>query len=515
MSQKTLEEKQVNTKAETKPEETAEFKTEEKVEAKVEEKAEATTEKVAEADSKVAETEVKTTEADAKATETETTAESTTEKAAETEALPGQKLFLKGRYVPVRLQLSVIALIPITIMGFLFITIGMYVLKRNTMSDMFSTLKGNAVMAADHFSSIEGVLRMEDGELYCGSHRMKDEYYFLEDQKKAFNVELSVFYGNNRVLTTLKDENGKQLIGTVLADTRIVSDVFKGRTVSKERNKIGKDQYLCVYVPISNNDRIVGMVGAAISMKGFYRTFRMFYIYIVTLTIVTGVVTTLFITLFSKQLVTRLHIIRKYLQSLVLKQTGDLEMDPLVHSRNDEISALGSYAASAGNSIEKLMGTDPLTGLFNRRAARQKLQQMWEESHKEFTVFTIVIGDLDHFKNINDQYGHDVGDSVLVGISDIMKKYTSDDTSFACRWGGEEFLLGLTTARDEAYAITKNISKDIKRKTFYSAKKNVIHMSMTFGIATFAGQESIDEVIKMADDNLYKGKNQGRDCIVC
>ncbi|MBR3039988.1 MAG: diguanylate cyclase [Lachnospiraceae bacterium] len=515
MSKKTLEEKQVNTKAEIKPEEKAEVKTEEKVEAKAEEKAEATTEKVAKADSKVAETEAKTTEADAKATETETTAESTTAKAAETEALPGQKLFLKGRYVPVRLQLSVIALIPITIMGFLFITIGMYVLKRNTMSDMFSTLKGNAVMAADHFSSIEGVLRMEDGELYCGSHRMKDEYYFLEDQKKAFNVELSVFYGNSRVLTTLKDENGKQLIGTVLADTRIVSDVFKGRTVSKERNKIGKDQYLCVYVPISNNDRIVGMVGAAISMKGFYRTFRMFYIYIVTLTIVTGVVTTLFITLFSNQLVTRLHIIRKYLQSLVLKQTGDLEMDSLVHSRNDEISALGSYAASAGNSIEKLMGTDPLTGLFNRRAARQKLQQMWEESHKELTVFTIVIGDLDHFKNINDQYGHDVGDSVLVGISDIMKKYTSDDTSFACRWGGEEFLLGFTTARDEAYAITKNIAKDIKRKTFYSAKKNVIHMSMTFGIATFAGQESIDEVIKMADDNLYKGKNQGRDCIVC
>ena len=85
---------------------------------------------------------------------------------------------------------------------------------------------------------------------------------------------------------------------------------------------------------------------------------------------------------------------------------------------------------------------------------------------------------------------------------------------FAVRWGGEEFLLGFETAREETCDILKEISKEIKRTPFYPKNHAPIHLSMTFGVATYNGQGKIDDIINAADANLYKGKNQGRDCIV-
>ena len=411
------------------------------------------------------------------------------------------------------LQICNITLIPILIMGVLFVLIGLFMLRLSAVEETLSCLRGAAILASEHFSDINGIYHMNNGELYCGDIRMSDEMYFLENEKKAFGAELSVFYGNNRVLTTMVDENGKRRLGTVLADNRIVMEVFKGNIVSTEKNIIGNERYLCVYVPIYNKDKVVGMVGTAMSLNKFYRINRIFYIDIAILTLITAIITFLLIMIFSRKIVKRLLYISDYMEELVNKQTAEQQMHPLAFSRNDEIASLAGHAVNAGNSIKTLMGTDPLTGLYNRRAGRQHLMDLWENSHKNFEVFSIVIGDLDHFKNTNDQYGHDVGDAVLVKVSEILSKHCNEK-GFVIRWGGEEFLMGFVLARDETYEIIKAASKDIKREAFFTSDNRIFHMSMTFGIATFTGQENIDAVIKIADDNLYKGKNQGRDCIV-
>lgn len=410
-------------------------------------------------------------------------------------------------------QISLITLIPIFLMGVLFVLIGMYVLRQSATDEMFRSLRGSAVITAEYFSSIHGIYHMKDGELYCGDKRMNDEISFLENEKLVFHNEMSVFYGNNRVMTTLVDENGKSLLGTVHADNRIVSEVFKGNIVSTEKTIIGRERYLCVYVPIYNNNKVVGMIGSAISMHDFYHMNRLLYLYIILLTIVTVLVTAFLISVFSRHLVKRLTVIRDYMEELVTKQTAEQKMDEIAFRHNDEISELAKHSISAADSIKTLMGTDPLTGLYNRRAGRQNLKKLWEKAHSDLSVFSIVIGDIDHFKNINDQYGHDVGDTVLIGVSKIIRKHMNEE-SFAIRWGGEEFLLGLELPREETEAIVKEIAKEIKREAFFAADKSAFHLSMTFGIAYFAGQENIDSVIKLADDNLYKGKNQGRDCIV-
>lgn len=427
-----------------------------------------------------------------------------------TEALPAEKHKHRKK---LWLQICNITLIPILLMGILFICIGLYSLRLSAVKETLTTLRGASILAAEHFSSINGLYHMDHGELYCGDIRMNDELPFLENEKRAFGIELSVFYGNNRVMTTVTDESGKRQLGTMLADNRIVTEVFKGNIVSTEKNIIGNEPYLCVYVPIYNKDKVVGMVGSALSLKNFYRMNRIFYIEIAILTIVTALITILLITVLSRKIVKRLIVIREYMEELVRKQTADQRMDPLAFSRNDEIADLATHAVSAGNSIKNVMGTDPLTGLYNRRAGRQRLIKLWEESHKNYDVFSVVIGDLDHFKNVNDKYGHDMGDTVLIKISEILKRNCKEN-DFAVRWGGEEFLLGFCMAREDTCEVLKNISKEIKREAFFVEEGVIFHMSITFGVATFAGQEKIDDLITIADRNLYKGKNSGRDCII-
>ncbi|MBR4581634.1 MAG: diguanylate cyclase [Lachnospiraceae bacterium] len=411
------------------------------------------------------------------------------------------------------LQICNITLVPILLMGILFICIGLYSLRMSSVEETFLRLRGVAVLTAEHFSAINGLYHMDSGDLYCGDRKMSDELPFLEEEKRAFNTDLSIFYGNNRVMTTMIDENGKRRLGTVLADNRIVTEVFKGNIVSTEKNMIGNERYLCVYVPIYNNNQVVGMVGSAISLSNFYRMNRIFYIEIALLTLITAMITFLLISVFTNKIVKRLIVIREYMEEIVKKQTAEQEMDPLAFNRNDEIAELATHSVNAATSIKNLMGTDPLTGLYNRRAGRQRLIKLWEDSLENFEVFTIVIGDLDHFKNINDKYGHDMGDTVLTNISAILKKHCTG-RDFAVRWGGEEFLMGFCSAREESYEIVKNISKDIKREAFFAGEGVVFHMSMTFGMASFAGEEKIDDLITIADRNLYKGKNSGRDCIV-
>lgn len=420
----------------------------------------------------------------------------------------------KKRRKSLKFQIAANTLIPILLMGVLFLLIGMYSIRKIAVTEMFTNLEGNAKYISTHFSNLKGTFHMDGGELFCGDRSTREEYPFLKEMKETYGIEISIFYGNNRVMTTLTDSDGSPLLGTMLADSRIISGVFKENTVSTEKNNINRQRYLCVYVPLHSNSQVVGMVGCAISMKNFYRANQALFIQIAFLTAITAVVTFILITLLSNQMVRRLTYIRDYMEELVTSKTTEQEMNPSVFRRNDEIAELGEHSIAAGASIKSLIGTDPLTGLYNRRFGRQKIKNLREKAHDEFSVFTIVIGDLDHFKKVNDEYGHDMGDTVLSGVSAILKKHAEMHDGFAVRWGGEEFLLGFETAREETCDILKEISKEIKRTPFYPKNHAPIHLSMTFGVATYNGQDKIDDIINAADANLYKGKNQGRDCIV-
>ena len=164
---------------------------------------------------------------------------------------------------------------------------------------------------------------------------------------------------------------------------------------------------------------------------------------------------------------------------------------------------------------QELSRKDPLTKLNNRRYMQQLLDQ--EKSHFEsetnVSPFSLVMADIDFFKNINDTYGHNCGDMVIETVAKIMK-HSTRKMDVVARWGGEEFLLLLPkTNVIEARIVVKKIMKKIHEQRF-NWKEHSFNISLTYGITGFKKGEEIDETINRADHCLYQGKEMGRNCLV-
>ncbi|MBQ8281376.1 MAG: GGDEF domain-containing protein [Lachnospiraceae bacterium] len=156
---------------------------------------------------------------------------------------------------------------------------------------------------------------------------------------------------------------------------------------------------------------------------------------------------------------------------------------------------------------------DALTGLYNRRHMNDHLKEMAFNSSKTNKTFCIAIGDVDFFKSINDTYGHDTGDYVLVTISDIFKQFMSDKGTVA-RWGGEEFLFAFDTEIiNLAYTHLEQLRKKINTYNF-EFKEYKFNVSMTFGVEEYNENIGVETTITRADSKLYVGKKEGRNRVI-
>ncbi len=163
--------------------------------------------------------------------------------------------------------------------------------------------------------------------------------------------------------------------------------------------------------------------------------------------------------------------------------------------------------------IEKLAKTDALTGLPNRRDALERLEKHLKKRKEVDFYLDIAIGDIDFFKRINDTYGHEAGDAVLVQMADIIKKDMGDD-GFVARWGGEEFLFVFTTLNGDEAAIRLNDLRTMISQTEFKFNDKIMTLTMTFGLEEYDFRKSIDDIINSADEKLYLGKTQGRNQVV-
>ncbi len=164
----------------------------------------------------------------------------------------------------------------------------------------------------------------------------------------------------------------------------------------------------------------------------------------------------------------------------------------------------------ANQKLKLAADTDPLTRLPNRRAILEVLAEI--DRDKDDTI-SIAIGDIDHFKLVNDTYGHDAGDEVLKTISNLTMRFM-DKKGYCARWGGEEFLLVFSnTNGDEAYLMLDHFRRKIG-ETVTEYEGNKIQVTMTFGLEEHGFFQTTDKTIKDADDKLYTGKNTGRNKVV-
>lgn len=165
--------------------------------------------------------------------------------------------------------------------------------------------------------------------------------------------------------------------------------------------------------------------------------------------------------------------------------------------------------------LEKLAITDFLTGVFNIRYFYHRLEDEFSRSQRYETPLSCMMFDIDHFKKINDTYGHRTGDMVLREFARLVKKHTRKSDTFA-RYGGEEFILLMpNTSLKGAVAEGRRISEVITRYKF-KGMKGKYSMTVSIGIASVpnSNAKTQDELISRADDALLKAKEQGRNQLV-
>ncbi|MCA9482255.1 MAG: diguanylate cyclase [Nitrospina sp.] len=164
--------------------------------------------------------------------------------------------------------------------------------------------------------------------------------------------------------------------------------------------------------------------------------------------------------------------------------------------------------------LDLISRIDPLTRLSNRRDIQEVLGRELSRCQRYENEFSIIMGDIDFFKKVNDQYGHDMGDNVLKEVAGMLQNEVRKIDKVA-RWGGEEFLIVLPdTDLPGAYRVAEKIraAVELRESRFDEA---IVKLTMSFGVAGISEVGGkIEEMIKLADLRLYKAKDQGRNKVV-
>ena len=179
---------------------------------------------------------------------------------------------------------------------------------------------------------------------------------------------------------------------------------------------------------------------------------------------------------------------------------------------NDSM-AMEQKLVKYNKKIEKLAKTDALTGLPNRRDALERLEKHLKYSKNNDFFLCLAIGDIDFFKKINDTYGHEAGDAILVQLSNIFKE-TMEDKGFAARWGGEEFLFVFTQSNGDDSSLILNELRSKIHKTIFKYNDIEMRLTMTFGLEEYDFHNTVDNALNSADEKLYLGKSRGRNQVV-
>jgi diguanylate cyclase (GGDEF)-like protein len=170
-------------------------------------------------------------------------------------------------------------------------------------------------------------------------------------------------------------------------------------------------------------------------------------------------------------------------------------------------------------ALEHETHTDPLTGVYNRRFMEQRLREEVSKARRYHFRLAVLMLDLDHFKRVNDELGHQAGDQVLIEIGNLVNRELRDSDILA-RYGGEEFLvIAPNTAPAAAVALAERLRNCIESHIFLTdfdkARKLEIRITVSIGVANF-GDSSNDEesLVLVADQNLYQAKHGGRNQVV-
>lgn len=173
------------------------------------------------------------------------------------------------------------------------------------------------------------------------------------------------------------------------------------------------------------------------------------------------------------------------------------------------INAVSSELEQANQELTRIVGIDKLTQIYNRFKLDDILQSEINRCKRYNTHFSIILMDVDYFKQINDNYGHLAGDTVLVRVACILKE-TVRQTDVFGRWGGDEFLIILPeTNLEQAALVAKKIQKAINLQSFSITKQ----VTCSFGVTQYIKEDNRDDILARSDRALYQAKNSSRNAV--
>jgi diguanylate cyclase (GGDEF)-like protein len=403
--------------------------------------------------------------------------------------------------------------VPICILGIILVVMGRRSVSSGMSLEIQKSLAGIARETADLYSVVyPGEIKLENGHFYMGSVDLTDNYMLADRIKENTGADITILYGDIRMISTIRNSNGDRIVGTALKNQRVKDAVLLGNEYYSDNVEVWNENYFGYYIPLYNDDEICGMVFAGLTSQSVEATARTLSTKIVLAFLIVLLIDLAIISVYARNMVDCLNEIRYYIVGLAKNDfTG--KMSDKVLNRKDEIGETGRHALDVGKVISRLISNDPLTGLYNRRAGHAELAKYMEKAdHSSGSYVTIALGDIDFFKTVNDRYGHDCGDMVLVTFAEFLDKHMADK-GFAVRWGGEEFLLVYRKDEQTALADLRALQEKLGRYVF-TYEEYTFSVTMTFGLVEYSEGEKMDDLVKRADDLLYVGKEGGRNRIV-
>ncbi len=195
--------------------------------------------------------------------------------------------------------------------------------------------------------------------------------------------------------------------------------------------------------------------------------------------------------------------------------TGQLQVIPHVDEQGNVIEILGvtrdvSDQKRYEQELRRLAVTDPLTGLLNRRHAQRLLHDHLARALHDEVPLSLLMIDVDHFKAVNDTFGHETGDRVLIALTNLLTARTRASDVLA-RWGGEEFVIALD---DRGLHDAARFAEDLRVELAQSSLAEAKRVTISIGLAQARVGETLGVLLERADKALYAAKAQGRDCVV-
>ncbi|MCH5251445.1 MAG: diguanylate cyclase [Lachnospiraceae bacterium] len=400
------------------------------------------------------------------------------------------------------------SVIPILILGIVLTVYSQNSVREGMSFEVEKKLAGIAHNLISVYNMIDGgEFYEEDGKLMKGETELTSDYRILDDIKSDTGVDVTIFFGKERRLTTLMDNGGNRMTGTVAADKVVEIVLGDGEEYFSENVDVNGEDYFGYYVPIRNDkNEVVGISFAGAPVESVRDSMQYMVQGNILICIFVILLAGAICHILSRRMVEAIQHIKNFLAGLA-KGNFSQKMSRGVLERRDELADIGEYVEDVSQSLSDLVSKDPLTDLLNRRAFLQEVK-----GRKNPENIVVAMCDIDYFKKVNDSYGHEKGDEVLKCVADVLKD-TVSETGFVSRWGGEEFLIGFDGSVEELKDRLEKAREAILGKQFECGGDS-FHISITAGVTCGRHGETFDHTICRADDLLYEGKEKGRNQIV-